>query len=61
MYKIWRYYKAPYDHTPDMICSETIETTWADTLYTDEILAQVADNGFNGIWLDAHLYDLVRH
>lgn len=61
MYKIWRYYKAPYDHTPDMVCSETIETIRCDEIYSDEILAQVASNGFNGIWLDAHLYDLVRH
>ena len=61
MYKIWRYYKAPYDHTPDMVCSKTIETVRGDEIYSDEVLSSLAENGFNGIWLDAHLYDLVRH
>ena len=60
-YRIWRYYKAPYDHNPDTECSQTIETIRADQIYTDEILSDIAANGFNGIWLDAHLYDLVRH
>lgn len=61
MQRIWRYYKAPYNHNPDLECSKTIETAWCDQLYTDEILTDIAGNGFNGIWLDAHLYDLVRH
>ncbi len=59
MIKIWR---SPYSafgessKKPNDLLDETVT---ADAVYTDDVLAGIAQSGFNGIWLHGLLHHLV--
>jgi hypothetical protein len=62
MYKIWRF---PYSHfsgctldVPDYDLKD--ETILAEKLYTDEILDEISEAGFNAVWVHGILRHIVR-
>ncbi len=60
MIRIWRYHLSEFDSDADAWNKLENETFRADAVYTDEVLAEIAAYGFNGIWLHAQLHNMVR-
>ena len=61
MLKIWRSaYSRFGNHTefPDDLLDETVT---AEKSYTEEILKEIADNGFNAIWVHGQLHHIIPH
>lgn len=57
--RIWRSPLAVYDADPDAWNKPDGETTRSTTVYSDDVLRDIADHGFNGIWLDVHFHNIV--
>lgn len=57
--RIWRSPMAVYDADPDAWNKAEGETQHCCEVYSDETLADIAGHGFNGIWLDVHLHNIV--
>lgn len=55
-WKIWR--SIDSDFSPEPSSELADETCHADEVYTDEVLQQIAENGFNGIWVHALLHHI---
>ena len=47
MIKIWRYYGSYFGAGGTITDTAITETTTADGVYTDEVLASIAESGFN--------------
>jgi len=62
MFKIWRTPFLDYHSPLKTYYSRQTEILQLDEVsYSDEILKNIADNGFNGIWVHAMLQELVKH
>ena len=59
MIKIWRYYGSYFGAGGTITDTAITETTTADGVYTDEVLASIAESGFNGIWVHGQLHNLI--
>ena len=59
MLKIWRSQYSKYGHSPEAENDLYAETYTADATYTDQELKYIADGGFNGIWLNMLLHNVV--
>ena len=59
MFKIWRSQYSRYGHSPEAENELYAETYTADATYTDEELKYISDGGFNGIWLNMLLHNVV--
>ena len=57
--RIWRSPLAVYDADPDAWNKPDGEATRCATVYSDEVLQDIAGHGFNGVWLDVHFHDAV--
>jgi len=58
MLRLWR---SPYTKPPDVEGQVKLfadETLTAHLAYTDDVLASIADQGFNAIWMQGHLHKL---
>lgn len=61
MLKIWRSAYSRFGihvENPDDLQYETIT---AEKSYTDEVLKEIAENGFNAIWIHGQLHHIVKH
>ena len=59
MFRIWRSQYSRYGHSPEAENELYAETYTADETYTDAELKYIADGGFNGIWLNMLLHNVV--
>ncbi len=59
MFKIWRSQYSKYGHSPEAENELFAETYTADATYTDAELKYISDGGFNGIWLNMLLHNVV--
>ena len=59
MIKIWRHYGSYFGAGGTITDTAITETTTADGVYTDEVLASIAESGFNGIWVHGQLHNLI--
>ena len=61
MLKIWRSAYSRFGvhvEFPDDLLDETIT---AEKSYTDEVLKEISDNGFNAVWVHGQLHHIIRH
>ena len=61
MYKIWRSPASPFGISTKTINTTSAESCTAKDSYTDEVLADIAANGFNGIWVHTMLHHVTTH
>ncbi len=62
MFKIWRTPFLDYHSPLKTYYSRQTEILQLDEVsYSDEILKNIADNGFNGVWAHAMLQEIVKH
>ena len=60
MNNTWRIWRSPQsDFAAEPADEVHEETCQAHTVYTDETLSEIAENGFNGIWVHALLHHIV--
>lgn len=57
--RIWRSPLAKYDADPDAWNKAEGENASSSEVYSDSVLSDIAEHGFNGIWLDSHFHNLV--
>jgi hypothetical protein len=60
MIKIWRSPYSVFDTVSNNTDDLLNETVTADAVYTDDVLAEIAQSGFNGIWVHGLLHHLVN-
>lgn len=59
MIRIWRNEQSHFDSDADAWNKLDNETYHADAVYTDAVLAEIAQGGFNAIWVHAQLHNMV--